>query len=462
METLFVATFALLGFRLGARPISDNSMFTHLRTGIDIAQGQGIPRVDVYSWPALGTDWVVQSWFAEWIYGLAYRVGKLELVVFEQAVLMAVLASLIASLARTGAPLRTALVGSLAVGLGAAYWSPRPLIFGLLCMALLITAVERRWQPWVLVPVLWVWCNSHGSFPLALAWLGARVVGEWLDERRWPADTARYLWWAIVGLAVAAINPLGPKLLSFAVTLGDKQDVFRSIVEWRSPNFQTTTGLFTLACLGGALVILSRQRTRWADLLPTIGFVALGLIAVRNVPVAAVVIAPALGRALAVATPAKQAAASNRLHLGFLGVIAVAMVIFAVGIARERPLAVASYPVRASTYLDQNRLLDAPHRIAHQDVVGNYLVLRFGRGARVFIDDRYDMYPIELSKEYEKLLRATPGAAEILDRRKVDVVLWDRRQPLVALLRASGKWVTVYRDGDWVVLRRTAPPTGGT
>jgi hypothetical protein len=461
MESLFVATLVLFGFRLGARAISDNSMFTHLRTGIDMAQGHGIPRTDPYSWTAGGSEWVVQSWLAEWTYGIAYRAGKLELVVLEQAVLMAVLAWLVARLTRTGTPLGTALAGSLAVGLGAAYWSPRPLIFGLLGMVLLVTAVERRWQPWILIPVMWVWCSSHGSFPLAFAWLAARLVGEWLDTRHWPRATARYLWWAIAGLLVAALNPLGPKLLTFAVTVGDKRDVFRSIIEWRSPNFQTGTGLFTLVCLIGALLVLMRQRTPWADLLPTLGFVALGLIAVRNVPVTAIVLAPALGRSLArtAAVPSSSPGrvSAVRLNFAFLGVIAVAGALFAAGIVRDPPVDVEAYPVKAATYLDRNNLFDEPHRVAHQDVVGNYLVLRFGRGARIFIDDRYDMYPVELSHDYQALLDGRPGSLAILDRRKVDVVLWDSQQPLVEALQASGKWRVANRDGDWVVLlRRTA------
>jgi hypothetical protein len=430
-------------------------MFTHLRTGIDMAEGLGIPRRDPYSWSERGAEWVVQSWLSEWTYGIAYRAGKLEMVVLEQAVLMAALAWLVARLARTGSALRTALGGTLVVGLGAPYWSPRPLIFGLLGMVLLVTAVERRWRPWILVPILWFWCNTHGSFPLAVAWLAARVVGEWIDDRRWPAGTARYLWWAFVGLAAAAINPLGPKLLTFAVTVGDKQEVFKSIVEWRSPNFQTTTGLFTLVCLMGALLALLRARTRWSDVLPVAGFVALGLIAVRNMPVAAIVLAPTIGRALAAATPVATPTrvVSSRVNAIFAGVLAIAALLFAVGVTRERPLDVEGYPVRATTYLDQNSLFDEPHRVLHQDIVGNYLVLRFGRDARIFIDDRYDMYSVELSHDYETLLRGRPGSLEILEERNVDVVLWDRSQPLVDLLRATGDWRIVYRDGDWVVLR---------
>ncbi|MBV8386727.1 MAG: hypothetical protein JO155_08060, partial [Acidimicrobiia bacterium] len=64
LEPLFIAAYALFGFRLGARSIGDNSMFVHLRTGMDMVRNGAIPRRDPYSFTAHGHPWVVQSWFA--------------------------------------------------------------------------------------------------------------------------------------------------------------------------------------------------------------------------------------------------------------------------------------------------------------------------------------------------------------------------------------------------------------
>jgi hypothetical protein len=75
LESLFVAALVLLGFRLGALPIGDNSMLTHLRTGIDMARTGAIPRHDPYTFTAHGHPWVVQSWLAEWTYGVLERAG---------------------------------------------------------------------------------------------------------------------------------------------------------------------------------------------------------------------------------------------------------------------------------------------------------------------------------------------------------------------------------------------------
>lgn len=451
-ESLFVLTIVLFGFRLGAHAIGDNSMFAHLRTGVDIAHGHGIPRHDPYSFTAHGEPWVVQSWLAEWTYGILDRLGGLRLVILEQAVLMAVLAWLVVRLARAGTPLRTALAGSIAVGAGAAYWTQRPLLFGLVCLALTVTAVERRWNPWWLVPIVWVWVNTHGSFPLGLLYLGVRGAGEWLDERRVPS--ARAIGVFAVGLAAGALNPLGPKLLTFAVTLGDKREVFREVTEWRSPNFQRADGMWTLVFLAAALVVLLRYRVAWRHALPSVAFIALGLVAMRNLSPAAIVLAPALGAALGVSV--RRVEVPGLVNAAFAGVLAVAFLLFAASGTTGDLLDLRDYPVAAVKYAERENLFAAPHRVAHNDIVGDYLVLRHGRDARVFADDRFDMYPVQVSDDLTQLIRGGSGALRALDRWKIDVVIWNADSPLVALLDQTGDWRHVYRKAGWVVLRRAA------
>ncbi|MGH9226135.1 MAG: hypothetical protein ACRD2W_20650 [Acidimicrobiales bacterium] len=459
LESLFIAALVLLGFRLGALPIGDNSMFTHLRTGVDMVAGAGIPRTDPYSYTARGAEWVVQSWLPAWTYGWLERIGGVRLVVLEQAVLMAILALLIARLARAGSPLRTALSAGLAVSLGAPMWSPRPLIFGLICMALTVGIVERRRTPWLLVPVVWLWVSSHGSFPIGLVWLGTRAAGEWLDWKSWPRETARYAWAFLGSLVVAVINPLGAKLLLFPLTLGEKASVFEKIVEWQSPNFHRAGERFALVILSIVVVLLYRARLTWRDAVPSMVFLALTLYAVRNLPLLAIVLAPVLQRIMRRpegASPRPSPTGSQlRTNRALAAVIGVAFILFGIGAYNAEPLRLRAYPVEAADFLDDSGLVDDPHRIVHQDVVGNFLELRFGRDASVFIDDRVDMYPVQVSRDYLELLRGGERWVEILDRYGVDVVLWDRQLPLAQLLRRDIQWRETFRHGDWIVYQRT-------
>ena len=99
LESLFVATFGLLGLRLGLRPIGDNSLFTHLRTGIDLVRTWHVPTTDPYSFTSGGEPWVVQSWFASLLYGLANEMGHHALII-EQGVIFARVAAVMAMAAR--------------------------------------------------------------------------------------------------------------------------------------------------------------------------------------------------------------------------------------------------------------------------------------------------------------------------------------------------------------------------
>ena len=456
-ETLFVAAIALLGLRIGLRPIGDNSAFVHIRTGIEMVAGHGIPRRDPYSFTALDQRWIVQSWLPELTYGVLHKLGGYRAIVLEDGALYGVLAGVIACLARTARPLRTAGAASAAVAIGAGYWAPRPLAFGLAAFALVVLVVERQHSPWWLVPIGWVWVNSHGSFPLGLLWLVAVVGGEALDKRAWPTTSARYASCFAVGLLLGAVNPLGPRLLVFPLTLLGHREVLGRVIEWQSPNFRDGRGFLSLAGIATVVVLLGRARGRWADVVPVGMFLALGLIAQRNLPLLGVVAAAPLARALvggrsdAAITIEGDRAGPNAV---FVGAIGLAGLLFVVGTLRSPGLDVEGYPVGATRWLQLTGLLSPPVRVVAQDITGGYLILERGRSTPVFIDDRVDMYPSAISSDYQILLEGRPGVDGVLDRWRADVVLWEAKRPLATILARESGWRIVYDADGWRVFVR--------
>ena len=115
----------------------------------------------------------------------------------------------------------------------------------------------------------------------------------------------------------------------------------------------------------------------------------------------------------------------------------------------------SAYPVKATTWLERNGYISTSRNVATQDVVGCYLDLRYGRRARVFIDDRVDMFPLGVSRDYATLLDGSADTFKVLDRYKIDAVLWDANQPLVTILKASGEWRQTFRSKTWIVLVRS-------
>lgn len=453
-ESLFVAALVLFAVRLGTTPIGDNSALLHLRTGIDMVGGHGVPRTDPYSWTAAGTPWVVQSWLAEAVAGVAHAAGGWGLVLLLNAALYGVTAWVVLRLARTGTALRTGIAGGLALGVGVGFWTPRPFVYGVLALALTVTVAERERAPGWLVPLAWLWANLHGSFVLGLGWLALRAAGEALDgDRPAAARRLRHLATFAAGCALAAVSPVGPDLLTFPLTALERREVLSTLVEWRSPDFSRPDALFALVFLAGSVLVLLRARVAWRDTLPVAAFVVAGLMAQRNLPLAGVVLAPVLARALA-APAAPGRPERTEANLAVAAVLVLAAGAFSLSAWRGPQLDLARYPVAAAEWMDAEGLMAEPHRVAHDVTTGNYLAFRYGREARVFVDDRFDMYPADLSDDVDALLAGTPDALDVLDRREVDVVLWRRSGDLVALMGLAGGWETAYEDGAWVVLTR--------
>jgi len=228
--------------------------------------------------------------------------------------------------------------------------------------------------------------------------------------------------------------------------------VFRTVVEWQSPDFQRRGGMIALAFLVIAVIVLFRQHTAWRDALPVAVFIGLGLFAMRNLAPMAIVVAPAMGRAFAGGAPAGR----RPINALIAGVMALAFVVIGASAAAGAGLDTSSYPVAATTWLDRHGYFAAPHRVAEQDVVGCYLDLRDGPHGNAFIDDRVDMFPVRVSEDYRALLRAAPAPVGVLDRWHVDAVLWQDNQPLTSLLKLAPGWRLTYHHAGWSVFTRTA------
>jgi hypothetical protein len=97
------------------------------------------------------------------------------------------------------------------------------------------------------------------------------------------------------------------------------------------------------------------------------------------------------------------------------------------------------------------QLLAPDVRVVSRDFAGNYLEARYGTEVRVFMDDRYDMYPIEVIRDYRVLMDAEDTWPAVLDRWEADAVLWDREADLFEVIEASPDWAVAYEDERWAV-----------
>ena len=80
----------------------------------------------------------------------------------------------------------------------------------------------------------------------------------------------------------------------------------------------------------------------------------------------------------------------------------------------------------------------------------------------MFFDDRFDMYPPAVGEASFDLLAGRPDYQAILDRYRVDTVLWEKKLPLAVVLRADRRWRVVHTTKPWVVVTEPATDSPGS
>lgn len=442
---------ALWGLAIGLRPLGDNSALTHLATGQLIIQDWAIPRRDPFSFTAAGEPWTVYSWLASTAMALVDRAWGGNGIQVWRAAMTCALAVVAWRLTRPAGALAGRVISvAMVLAVGTSAWTERPLLVALLLMALTVLMAERQAQrTWPVAVVMWVWVNVHGSFPFGLVYLGVRLLGRRLD-RTPPGRLPSLFGMAVVGTLAGGLNPLGPKLLIFPIELLGRHDLLERVVEWRSPNFSRPPNLALLAGLLLALLLSSRRRS-FEDALPAALFGAAACFAVRNSPLATLVLTPVLARGLeglGTITGERRSPATAVAGLALAGVAATIVVVALQAPAYD----LQKYPVAQVDWMERQGILD--QRVATEDFVGNYLIARQGRDANVFFDDRFDMYPRTVVTDSLALLDGKEGWQRRLEAYRIDAVLWQRSRPLAGLLALDPGWRVVRKDKGWVVAVR--------
>jgi len=463
LDAVLTALVALFGWVAGIARLSDNSFFWHLRTGEWILDHGTVPRHDIFSFTAPGTKWVAQSWLAELLYGgLNRTVGAFGIRVFVGLIgaAVGVLAYRLA-LRLCRSTLRAFAISAVALLCVYALWSERPLVIGLLFLLVLLWVVEVPdslvgRHPVIVVPVLmWLWVNVHGSFALGFAYLGLHLVGRWVDgSPPWRGRERVITTGAAIGFLVSFINPYGVSLVLFPIELLSRSEILSHVIEWQSPDFRSRWGiaLALWICVFIAAVARGRHRVSRRDLIVTVPMLLLALWALRNIAVAPLIGLPIVARAFAVDDDAPERFSKTFLAVATAAIVMIGLMV-GVSAAGEPDFAVESYPVQSMRYIANHDLLGS--RIFTDDADAGYVILAYAPAQRVFMDDRYDMYPRKVIDDYFTVSDGLHGWSRALDRSRVDVVVWTRHGALSSLLDNSPGWERVHTDATHAVWVRT-------
>ena len=350
-----------------------------------------------------------------------------------------------------------AILALLAFAISSPALALRPQLFGIAIFAvmLLLVAARDRHPRWLLLaPVLALaWANLHGSFVLVPLLLGY----AWLDDivRRRPAR--RSLVVLVAGTVATFVTPFGPGVWSYAVGIGADPQIAGQVSEWQRTTPFTVPGLlfYVSAIAAVALAVWRRARLSRADWLWLAALLLIGVWAVRGLawwPLgAALVVAAALPAVPSVATRELPSRA-NRLNVALVGVIGLATVL---ALPWWRPADPLTGRVGLLSYAPSDLAVALRGIVRPGDRV--FVPQTWASwfewavpDARYFLDSRFELYPAAVWQDYGAIAAAGSGAAQVLDRWSVDLVLIPAGPS--ADLRPG--WIASYQDADGAIYQR--------
>jgi hypothetical protein len=467
-EALTVGLFAVYcAVVLAALPqeLVQDSWLT-LVSGREVVE-HGLPGPDRLTVWTLGSNWVDQQWGAQVVFYGLYLAGGIKLVMLGHVAVLAVAFALALAAARhSGASAKAvALVG--AVTMFMAPWALQlraqtlsSLLFVLVLWLLVADSRKPSRRVYLVLPLLAVWANVHGTVVLAVVLVVLRGLTAAVEGARgrapgpWKARSA-----ALAGLAPVCLlaSPYGFELVGYYRQLLLNPMLHWFIDEWGASEPSQKTALFYLLAFA-TVWLVARHGSRLTlfergCLLVT---VLSGVTAIRSIvwfALTALVILPvALDGALTAPRPSRF----GTLRVAGAGAALVAVLAAAAATAaRPESWYVREWPNRATPAIaaatqDPSTLVLSDDRYAdwilweHPHLVGRVAYdVRF----ELFSDDQFRQLFAYRNQVGDDWRRAGTGYAVVaLDA--------DQTRHIVRTLVAEDGLEVAYRDERIAVLRR--------
>jgi hypothetical protein len=457
-ESGVVAVFALyVVVVLAALPqtLVQDSWLT-LVSGREIAQ-HGLPSTDTLTVWSHGKPWVDQQWLAQLVFYGLDRLGGIELVLLTHALLLAsAFAAALAVARRRASRKSVALVGVACMFV--APWALQmraqsfaPLLFVALLGLLVADSRVPARRVLLVLPILALWANLHGTAVLGAALVALRAVTRLraAPERR-PESLA-----LLASPALLVASPYGLSLLGYYHRMLTSPLLGRFLNEWRPSTPSSTTALFyVLAFAATALVARHVRALDRFELLALASLTVGALLAVRSIVwfalACTILLPPLLDRELA------SRSAWRLLPRGRVAqLVAPVAIIVAASVVVTRPSSwfERSFPAGAVPVL-QHELRDPKVRVLADDRHADWLLWQLPQlRGRLAYDVRFELFS---PRQFRELIayRGRAGTDWQAAGRGYAIVVLDPSEVPAASLRQYGQ--TLYRSDDVVVLRNRA------
>ena len=446
--------------------MADPDIWWHLRNAeIQLTSHAFLSR-DLYSFTAHGSAWMNHEWLAEIPFYLGWRLmGEQGVFLVTVAAIETVLLGVFyLSYKKSKSAAAAMSVSILAAFVSTVSFGPRTLLFGWICLVLELLILDELQANlrlvWELPLLFLLWVNLHGSWIIGIVVLLLFVVSTLIsmkagliESEAWPWEHERPLIAsACLSLGALFINPYGWRLVTYPFDLAFRQKLnIGTVEEWKTLDFHSPRGKVFLASIGLLFALQLLKGLQWR--LYELGIVALGVYASvtysRFLFLGAILVMPVLARYLFTSVIPRTSH-----YAGWIGVTVLLGILPSLyqHFPAEQTMTDGDkkYPFNAIVFL--HRL--PPHtRVFNEFAWGGYLEWNL-RDLRVFIDSRIDLFEYNGTfRDYLDVIQIRNSLA-ILDRQKIQYVLFEHDTPLAYLLEHSTEWKVAYQDDSAEVLER--------
>jgi len=405
--------------------IFDNSVWIHLRTGLWILQTHSVPHSGLFSqYPAL--PWMDSSWGYDILLAVAYKLSGLRaipllLMFFKVAV--AVLTFLLARGAKASFWTAVSLSAVAQYVIPTSQSLPYAISMIFFGLELLLLESSRRTgnvKPLYALPALFLlWANLHAFFLLGLLLLILFVISTWIES--WPRRSAvnwldreirplarqPVLIVSTCSLLAAVVNPYTLHLFAAAYRTLYSAAGFSYFAEMRAMSFRRPQDYALMLLIMAAFLALGRRRSlRVFELLALTAATLLGFRIQREAWMAALlavtILADAIER-MARDRESQEASRASWENAACAVILTAILLLAAFRLPHQdalRSRLSQTFPVKACDFIRDHGL---PQPLFNEYSWGSFLTWYLPE-YRVAIDSRLDLYGVELTEGYFKVI----------------------------------------------------------
>jgi len=449
MPFLLIPGLMGVAARQGFHPIGDPDTWWHLRLGDDIWRTWNL--TDPAPWTRFATEhWVTTQWLPEVVASRFEHAFGLAGVVWLWCAGLVLITAVIYLVCRREADILAATLATLVAFIGmSSTLTPRPQLVSFILLLIVTSAwlrTARDLRPrWWLIPLSWLWACSHGMWFSGIAVGAAVVVGLILDRRIRGAIVLRLLAIPVLSLLMAAVTPVGPRLLLSPFAVGE---VTQFITEWAPPSIHDLSPAVTAVMIAVVTLTWARgKRVAWTHIILLLLATCWALLSARTVTLGAAITAPLLAAALQSLLP-DHAPKITRGEVAALSA-SVAAVLAMVSLLLPGSMGTpANVPNGLNASLDQL----PPHTVIFNDfTLGGWLLWRHPTLEPV-IDGRAEAFPKTQFQGYIKTSQVSTGWERFLETTNSKYALVEEHSPLANALEERLHWRTLGTDEGKVLL----------